>query len=341
MDIFQSDINGPSNGNIVMIVVTGANGFIGGALCAELAKRDLEVLGTVRNLNSLSSQKIAFSSVVSGDINSETPWENIFSSFAQSSNKKIDCLIHCAGLAHVVEKPTSSSFAPYNSVNVDGTARLVRFAVKAGIRRLIFLSSTRVYGDRNRSQPVTYLDDVAPGDIYGSSKLAGEQLVTSFGKASGVEVVIVRLPLVYGPGVKGNLLRLLRLVQSGYPLPFGAINNQRSLLGLDNLTDFLIHCITTKSAAGKTFLVSDGRNFSTPELIYKIAARMGTTTHLIPIPVFCLRAAGHFSGRITEVNRLVNSFMVDITHTVNALDWRPAVSVETGIKNMVTEFLRR
>jgi nucleoside-diphosphate-sugar epimerase len=221
-------------------------------------------------------------------------------------------------------------------VNVEGTLKLARHAADAGVKRFLFISSIGVNGTFTYRSRRFARDDVPfPTENYAVSKWEAEQGLWEIASQTGMEVVVVRSPLVYGPGVKGNFARLLDLVRSGVPLPLASVNNRRSFIGLDNLADLLIRCVDHPRAAGQTLLASDGQDLSTPELLRMIAKAMGRSARLFPVPVSLLRLAGRVLGRLNEVDRLVGSLQVDSSATRELLGWTNPVSVEEGIKRMV------
>lgn len=312
-----------------MIFVTGSQGFIGHWLCLELTARGHAVVGAARSLDMLSQEAdVGLRYAKIDNISSNTDWSGALSG--------VDCIIHCAARAHVMNEAVEDAITAYRSVNVSGTKRLAEQAAEMGVQRLVYLSSIKVNGEQTSfNQPFTISDGVAPEDPYGVSKYEAEQVLQEISVRTGLEIVTVRPPLVYGPGVKGNLARLLGLVRRGLPLPLGAVDNRRSLIGLDNLVDLLIRCIDHPSAVGQTFLVSDGEDLSTPDLLHRMAAAMGQSARLIPVPELLLRLAGRLVGRSNEVNRLIGSLQVDSSHTCEVLDWAPPVSVDEGILRMV------
>ncbi len=269
------------------------------------------------------------------------------------------CVIHCAARAYVIRDEALDPLTEYRQVNVRGTLNLALQAAAAGVKRFVFLSSVKVNGEstdglprradraarsdwtslqgsaRLRGDPFTVNDDAAAVDAYGLSKWEAEQGLWEIASQTGMDVVVVRPPLVYGPGVKGNFARLLDLVRSGVPLPLAAVNNQRSFIGLDNLVDLLIRCVDHPGASGQTLLVSDGQDLSTPELLRMIATAMGRPARLFPFPVPLLRLAGRALNRLNEVDRLVGSLQVDSSATRELLCWAPPVSVEEGVMRMV------
>ena len=320
------------------ILVTGAAGFIGQSICKNLLKSGRSFSGSVRSINlELSNANAKYISV--GDIGPNTKWKVAL--------EGVDCVIHCAGRAHIMKETKTDALKIYRSVNVDGTKQLAEQAAKAGVKRLVFLSSVKVNGevtgkiqnDSGKNNPkkniFKHSDTPNPKDSYAISKLEAEKMLWQVSAKIGLEVVVVRLPLVYGQGVKGNLARLIKLVKSNIFLPLSSIQNQRSMIGIDNLVDLLIRCSDHPNASGKTFLVSDGEDLSTPDLISYIASSMGRRARLFPFPVFLLKFFGSMLGKRKEVNRLVESLKIDSNHTKETLNWTSIISVEEGIKRMV------
>ena len=320
------------------ILITGASGFIGRFLCKTLSTSGRSFRGAVRSIDSFSiDTKANYVSI--GDINSKTNWKHAL--------VNIDCIIHCAGRSNVMNEKKKNNLEIYRSINVHGTKQLAEQAAKAGVKRLIFLSSVKVigedsdnrYGDISPNKQKKYIftpNDVPnPEDLYSVSKFEAETILWETAAITGLEVVVLRIPLVYGYGVKGNLMRLMKLINSGIPLPFSLIDNKRSLIGIDNLVDLLICCIDHPNAKEKTFLASDGEDLSTPELIKLIASSMGKKANLFPFPISMLKFLGSVFGKREEINRLVGSLRIDNSYTKEILNWIPPVSVEEGIKRMV------
>jgi len=309
------------------VCVTGASGFVGDALCGEFHARGFGVRGAVRSLHSsISASGVQPVSV--GNLDAATDWSSALAG--------VECVIHCAARAHVMHETEADALAAYRSVNVEGSRRLAEQAVASGVRRLVYLSSVKVNGEQTAfGAPFLFSDAPAPEDPYGVSKWEAEQALWAVAANTGLEVVVVRPPLVYGPGAKGNLARLLKLVRSGVPLPLGAVQNQRSLIGLDNLVDLLIRCVYHPAAAGQTLLVSDGEDVSTPDLLRHMAAGLGRSARLLPVPVPLLRLAGRALGKQAEMDRLVGSLQIDCRHTRELLEWTLPVSVAEGIRRMV------
>ena len=313
----------------VLIAVTGSTGFVGDALGREIASRTSKVRAVVRTVNCAPARSDGDIDIIGvGEINSHTDWSAALSG--------VDYVIHCAARAHVMHEDTGNALAAYRAINVDGSRRLAERAAATGVRRLVYLSSIKVNGeDTAPGASFSFSDRPAPEDAYGISKWEAEQALWEISAKTGLEVVVVRPPLVCGPGVKGNLARLLELVRSGLPLPLGGVQNRRSLIGLDNLMDLLIRCVDHPEAAGQTFLVSDGEDLSTPDLIRHMAAAMNRSPRLFPVPISLLRLAGSALGKRAEIDRLVGSLQIDSSHTRRVLGWTPPVSVQEGIRRMV------
>jgi nucleoside-diphosphate-sugar epimerase len=308
------------------ICITGVSGFIGQNLYNKFIKLNRTVVGTVRNFDHLSGNN-NFKYISVGNIGPETNWHNAL--------EEVDCVVHCAGKAHSMNENKNQEI--YRLVNTEGTRRLAEYAVKAGVKRFVFLSSIKVNGEKTDNIESKFSNNNLPNpqDAYSISKLEAEKILRDISAKTDLEVVIVRLPLVYGYGAKGNLKSLIQLVNFGIPLPFSLINNRRSLIGIDNLIDLLISCIDHPEAKGKTFLVSDDEDLSTPDLINYIASAMGRSARLFPLPIPLLKFLGFCIGRSNQINRLIESLQSDIEQTRKTLNWSPPVSVQEGIRRMV------
>lgn len=309
------------------VLVTGANGFVGSALCAALANRDYCVRGVVRD-SSRSAGLICELTKV-GDIGSNTDWSG--------SLIGVDIVVHLAARVHVMRDSATDPLAEFRRVNVAGTERLALAAATAGVRRFVFLSSVKVNGERggyNESDPP------APQDAYGISKHEAELGLRVIAAETGMEVVIIRPPLVYGPGVKANFHVLLWAVARGVPLPLGAIHNRRSLVALDNLVDIIVTCIDHPAAANQTFLVSDGEDLSTTELIRHLARAMGRPARLIPVPASVLMAGATLLGKREVAARLCGSLQVDITKARELLGWLPPITMDEGLRRAAEHYLQ-
>lgn len=303
------------------ILVTGATGFLGGPVCAALLARGHQVVAAVRHAPAGLDPTIE--TRVVGDIDGNTDWGAALSG--------IDVVLHLAGRAHVMRETVADPLTAFRAVNRDGTLALGRASVAAGVKRLVFVSSIKVNGEGTAPGAAYHDGDVpAPQDAYGLSKLEGEQGLKAL---SGLETVIVRPPLIHGPGAKGNLASLMKVIRKGVPLPLDCIHNRRSLVGAENLADALAFLADTPPAAGGTFLVRDGEDISTPELIRRLAAAMGRPARLLPVPMALLRLAGAALGKRAAVDRLTGSLVVDDA-PLRLLGWRPIRSLDDGLRAM-------
>ena len=306
------------------VLVTGATGFIGCHLCADLRRRGYRVKSALHRQpdGGLPRDHIG-ESVIVGNIDAATDWSQALVG--------VDSIVHLAARVHVMREHVTNPLAAYRAINTFGTVQLARSAAAAGVRRLVFVSSIKVNGETTSVKPFAAHDQPAPMDAYAISKWDAEIALQQISHETGLEVVIVRPPLVYGPGVKGNYLCLLRVVKRGIPMPFGSCNNKRSFVYLDNMTDLLVQCLAHPRAAGQTFLVSDGEDLSTPELVRRLARAYETTPRLISVPPAWLEAAARLVGRPGIYDRLCGSLQLDIRHTRQTLQWTPPVSIEEGM----------
>lgn len=303
------------------ILVTGATGFLGRPVCAALLARGHQVVAAVRRTPAGLESAIETRAV--GDIDGDTDWGAALSG--------VDVVVHLAGRAHVMRETVADPLAAFRAVNRDGTLALGRACVLAGVKRLVFVSSIKVNGEGTAPGVAYHGDDAAaPQDAYGVSKLEGEQGLRAL---SGLETVIVRPPLIHGPGAKGNLASLMRIVGKGVPLPLACIHNRRSLVGAENLADALAFLAEAPQAGGGTFLVRDGEDVSTPDLIRRLAVAMGRPARLLPVPVALLRLAGAALGKRAAVDRLTGSLVVDDA-PLRALGWKPIRSLDDGLQAM-------
>ncbi|MEO8119105.1 MAG: SDR family oxidoreductase [Rhodoferax sp.] len=303
-------------------LVTGANGFVGKSLCTELTRRGEDVRAAVRSGHFDRGNS---DYAVVGAIDGGTDWS--------AGLGDQDVVVHLAARVHVMNDGATDPLAAFRQVNVQGTLNLARQAAAAGVKRFVFISSVKVNGECTfPGQTFAESDVPAPQDAYGLSKHEAEQGLRQLAADTGMELVIVRPPLVYGPGVKANFASLMRAVRRGWPLPFGAVHNRRSLVALDNLVDFLVTCVTHPQAANQTFLVSDGHDLSTPDLVRGLARAAGMTARLIPVPVWVLQAGAALVGQGESVQRLVGNLQVDISKARALLGWVPPVTVEEGLR---------
>jgi nucleoside-diphosphate-sugar epimerase len=310
------------------VLVTGASGFVGRRLCAVLANRGWRVRAAVRDPR--TPLPAGVDRVVTGELGPDTDWREALAG--------VEGIVHLAARVHVMRETAGDPLAEFRRVNVDGTLNLARQAARDGARRFVFVSSIKVNGEETRpGQPFTEDDLPGPLDSYAVSKHEAEQGLWRIAGQTGLGVVVIRPPLLYGPGVKGNFPRLMRLIRSGLPLPLGTVKNRRSLLGLDNLLDFLMLCLAHPAAANQTFLVADGEDLSTPGLVRRLALAMNRPARLLPVPVSWLRLAGRMLDRTEEVARLTGTLQLDIAKARTLLGWEPPLSVDEGLRRTVAE----
>jgi nucleoside-diphosphate-sugar epimerase len=303
---------------MIRFLITGATGFVGTAL-----REDLERRGHVPILAARGSVDGRGEYRVVGDIHGATDWSRAV--------EGVDVVFHLAGYAHQFGRAGSNERAFFR-INVDGTRRLAEQAASAGVRRLIFVSSIKANGDESPASGFDETTDPAPEDAYGRSKLAAEIALHEAARATGLSVTVIRPPLIYGPRVKANFYRLLSVIDRGMPLPFGSIRNRRSLIYVSNLTDALVHVATDARAEGKTYLVSDGEDVSTPDLVRRIALALGRSPRLAPVPVSLLKLAGSLTGKGSAVRRLVGSLVADSRLIRTELGWAPPHSMTAGLQ---------
>jgi nucleoside-diphosphate-sugar epimerase len=287
-------------------------------LCDALAGSGRTVRKAVR------ASLAGFSDLAVGDIGPGTDW--------RAALEGVGCVVHLAARTHVLRETAPDPLAEYRRVNVAGTERLARTAAACGVRRLVFLSSVKVSGERTEARAYTEDDAPRPEDAYGVSKWEAEQALAGIAAETGLEVVVLRPPLVYGPGVKGNFLRLLNLVARGVPLPLGAVDNRRSFVYAGNLAGAVIQALDAPQAAGRTYLVSDGEDVSTPELVRGLAAALGVQPRLLSFPLLPLKLAAAIAGRGAEFARLTGSLQVDGSRITRELDWRPSFTLAHGLE---------
>lgn len=306
-------------------LVTGASGFVGKPLCAELFRLGHVVRAAVR---SVGADLEGVESLPVGAIDGAADWFGTL--------KNIDTVVHLAARVHVMSDRAAEPLTAFRRVNVEGTLNLARQAASAGVRRFVFISSVKVNGEVTPTGcKFSEADVPAPQDAYGQSKHEAERGLRQLAADTGMELVIIRPPLVYGPGVKANFAALTRAVQRGWPLPLGAVQNRRSLVALDNLVDFIVTCATHPRAANQTFFVSDGQDLSTTELVRGLARAAGVSARLLPVPVWALRAAAALLGKGDAVQRLCSNLQLDIAKARDVLGWRAPVSVDEGLRRTV------
>jgi nucleoside-diphosphate-sugar epimerase len=304
------------------VLVTGATGFVGQALIAALAPAHR----VRRALRTPAPPQPGCEDQVTGPLGGAADWTAALAG--------VDAVVHLAARTHVLHDPAPDPLAAYHAVNVDGTRRLAEQAAALGVRRFVFLSSIKVNGEATLDRPFTESDAPQPEDAYGVTKLGAERALAEAVAGSGMETVVLRPPLVYGAGVKGNLLALMRTIARGVPLPLGGIHNRRSLIGLDNLVSALVLALTHPAAAGQTFLLADGEDLSTTQLIQLIAAGLGRPARLFPVPSGLLTLVGILTGRRATISRLTGSLQVDAGAIRARLGWQPPLSAAEGLARM-------
>jgi nucleoside-diphosphate-sugar epimerase len=306
------------------ILVTGASGFIGRYVCPFLKERGFFVKAAVRS--DTRDVQGADEVVTMGDLSEATDWRQALSG--------IDIVIHCAGRAHIMEEAETDPMEAFRKVNVWGTKRLAQQAGAAGVEKFIFISSVKVNGEGGL-KPYTEKDAPDPKDPYGASKREAEDVLACLAAQEGLRTVILRLPLVYGPGVKANFKNLMRIAAAGFPLPLAGISNRRSFIYLGNLADALLTCMTHPLAVGETFLVSDGMDVSTSDLIKMLARSMNKRAVVFSLPVRLLRALFKMAGKTEELEKLTGSLTVDTSKIRDLLGWKPPFTLGEGIEKTV------
>lgn len=301
------------------LLITGADGFIGKSLIAQLTASGRDHVAALRRAAPPTSAHC----IEVGNIDDRTDWGAALGG--------IDCVIHLAARTHVLIDSSPDPLAAYRAINVSGTVNLARQAASTGVRRMIFLSSIKVNGETTLGSPFREEDEPAPEDAYGLTKFEAERALLDISGDTGLEIVILRPPLVYGPGVRGNFLRLMNFVDKNIPLPLSSIKNRRSLIGVNNLASAILTCADSPQAAGNTFLVSDGEDVSTPELVRRLALSMGKTARLFPLSQTMLECAASLLGRQNELARLTGSLQINSSHIRTLLGWKPVYSLDQGL----------
>jgi nucleoside-diphosphate-sugar epimerase len=303
------------------LLITGAGGFIGRAVCARSLAIGMSVWGTVRNRTVLPA---GVREIAVPEIGNHNHW--------LQDLRGCDAVVHLAARVHVVSETIPDSLTMFRVVNVQGTMNLARKAAAAGVRRFVFVSTIGVNGAETFQHPFISQDVAAPHSPYAVSKYEAELGLQALAAETGMEVVIIRPPLVYGPDAPGNFGLLMRWLRRGVPLPLGGIHNQRSLVALDNLVDLIVTCLTHPAAANQTFLVSDGEDVSTTELLFRLGWALGCPARLIPVPMSWLKLAAAMLGKRDLAQRLCGSLQVDIEKTRHLLGWSPQISLDEGLK---------
>ncbi|WP_042268700.1 UDP-glucose 4-epimerase family protein [Paraburkholderia heleia] len=304
------------------VLITGANGFVGRALCVAFSRAGHSTTGLIRQPG--------------GCVAGTQEWVHTGMNFAGLPEAwpaalQVDCVVHLAARVHFMQDVASDPLAEFRATNVDGTLRVAKAAHAKGVRRMVFVSSVKAMAEADEGHPLREDAPPLPQDPYGQSKYEAERALIQYGKESGLEVVIVRPPLVYGPGVRANFLRLMTAISQGLPLPLGAIRAKRSLVYVENLADALVHCATDRRAEGQCFLVADGDDLTVAELAHSLARHLQAPARFLPVPSGWLRLAGRLTGRSAQVDRLIGSLQVDTDHIRTVLDWRPPFSTDQGL----------
>ncbi|MEA5559376.1 UDP-glucose 4-epimerase family protein [Nodularia spumigena] len=315
------------------ILITGASGFIGQALCRELLHNNKTSIIFVtsrsprlENNFPYPIEPVAITSL--SDLNQR-----------QDILARVDCIIHLAARVHQMKDTAADPLAAFRAINTEATLNLARQAAQHGVKRFIYLSSIKVNGEKTTPGcPFTADDTPAPQDPYGISKAEAEIQIRELSAETGLEVVIIRPPLVYGPGVKANFLSMMRWLDKGFPLPLGAIHNRRSLVALPNLVDLIINCLTHPAAANQTFLVSDNEDLSTTDLLRRMSNALGKPAWLLPIPVQWLEFTASLLGKKAVAQRLCSSLQLDIHKTQTLLNWTPPISVDEALQYTARHF---
>ncbi|TSA06984.1 MAG: NAD-dependent epimerase/dehydratase family protein [Comamonadaceae bacterium] len=309
------------------ILVTGASGFVGQALVAHLVGLDAtEVIAMMRATPAIRLAGARY--VAGGDMTAGR--------LRAATLEGVEVIVHAAARVHVLNDDKAMSATEFDRVNVTPTLELARQAVAAGVRRFVFLSSIGVNGvQTDIGKPFTEADPPNPHNPYANSKLKAEQGLLLLSEQSGLEVVIIRPPLVYGPGVRANFAALMRAVQRGWPLPLACVHNLRSMVAMDNLVSFIATCVDHPQAANTTFLVSDGQDISSPDLVRGLAQALGVAARLVPVPVSALQFVGRALGRGDVIQRVCGNLRVDISKARRVLAWQPPVSMDEGLRRTV------
>jgi nucleoside-diphosphate-sugar epimerase len=314
-----------------VVLVTGATGFVGRALCkAEREQADFSLRAAVRGTTGLIENA---DPAVVGDIGAATDWT--------AALQGVQIVVHLAARVHVMNDTANDPLQEFRKVNTEGSLQLARQAAQAGVRRFVFVSSVKVNGESTApGQSFGPHDVPAPRDAYGVSKREAEDGLRQIAASSGMELVIVRPPLVYGPGVAANFQRLMKLVERGAPLPFGRVDNRRSLVALDNLVDLLMRCMRHPAAPGHTFMVSDGCDLSTGELVRMMARAMNRRPVLLPVPAWLLSCSAALLGKSETAARVLGSLQVDISETRRLLEWTPIIQPQAAMAATVAHAIR-
>jgi nucleoside-diphosphate-sugar epimerase len=310
------------------VLVSGATGFVGSELVGRLDSNGVTVRGSVRCDEPGAGP---FEQVVVTEISGTTDWFDAL--------RGVNCVVHLAARVHVMQEQAADPLAEFRKVNTYGSVNFARQSAAAGVKRFIYLSSIKVNGEQTHPGcPFSADDNPAPLDAYGTSKYEAEKSLMSLANETGMEVVIIRPPLVYGPGVKANFWRMMWWINHGVPLPLGEIHNKRSLVALDNLVDLIIICMKHPAAANQVFLAGDGEDLSTTELLNRLGEALGKPARLVAVPLKLLTFGAYALGQRDEVQRLCGSLQVNISKAQNLLGWEPPITVAEGLRRTAEDF---
>lgn len=313
-----------------MILVTGSSGLVGQSLTTQLLHAGYEVRGVARSSPpNLVGSRYEFAPI--GDFSEVSNWQSLLAG--------VSTIVHTIARVHIMDDKAVSPLEEFRKLNVQATLALAAQAAAEGVKRFIFISSIKVNGESTQDEkPFLETDDTVPTDPYGLSKFEAEQGLLAIAQQTNMEVVIIRPPLIYGPGVKANFASMMKWVKRGIPLPFGAVDNKRSLIALENLVDFITRCIEHPKAANEIFLISDGQAISTTELMQVVAKAFGNKPVLIPIPVSFMQFAASMIGKQAVADRLFGTLEVDSTKARNLLGWQPVITMDEQLKKMAVVF---
>lgn len=308
------------------ILLTGATGFVGNRLLAKLQDKGHLCRAAVRRPS--SSVDVQTDSVVVGEVDANTDWSKAV--------KDIEVIVHLAARVHVMHDQADNPLVEFRKINLDGTRSLAEAAVKAGVKRFVYISTIKVNGEATKDSPFTSQDAPSPSDPYAIAKWEAEKALQEISQESGLEVVVIRPPLVYGPGVKANFLNLIKLVRKRVPLPLAGIKNKRTLVALDNLVDLIMNCCEHPDAAGHIFLAGDDESVSTAELIAKIAGAFGQRSPAFSLSPILMAWATRLLGKQAVWHRLSESLQVDTSEAKKVMGWQPVTSMDEELKRIAS-----
>jgi nucleoside-diphosphate-sugar epimerase len=314
------------------VLVTGASGFLGREVCARLLGSGHTPVAGLRGLDRCQAVRDSVPGIsdfrILGDLSSECSESSVVDAL-----EGIDTVVHLAARVHVLRDSVANPLNAFRATNVDGTRKIAAAAANNhGVKRFVFVSTAKVNGESTKTKPFSEEDPEDPCDPYAVSKWEAEKELRCLGDQTGLEMVIIRPPLVYGPGVRANFLRLIRMIDRGLPLPIPETTNRRSMIGVQNLADFLVQCVCQQRAANHTYLVSDGEDLSIRELIGRLGSALGHKVRFLPISPSLMRIAGKVARKEEEISRLLDSLSIDSSNARRSLDWHPPLTVDEGLE---------